>query len=50
MIGSEAEIKASKYRSNIKPQSVLGTLGAFEIRFDVTRGLVRHGRDCSGSD
>lgn len=35
IVGTEAEIREGKYRSNIKPQSVLGTLSAFEIRFDV---------------
>lgn len=35
IVGTEAEIKAGNYRSNIKPQSVLGTLSAFEIRYDV---------------
>ena len=34
IIGTQAEIEAGTYRSNIKPASVLGTLAAFEIRFD----------------
>jgi DNA excision repair protein ERCC-4 len=31
IVGTEAEIREGKYRSNIKPQSVLGTLSAFEV-------------------
>lgn len=34
IIGTRQEIEAGQYRSNIKPASVLGTLGAFEIRYD----------------
>jgi DNA excision repair protein ERCC-4 len=35
IIGTESEIREGKYRSNIKPQSVLGTLSAFEVRYEV---------------
>jgi len=35
IIGSEAEILKGDYRSNIKPQAVLGTLRAFEVRYDL---------------
>ena len=35
IIGTQAEIEAGQYRSNIKPASVLGTLAAFEIRYDI---------------
>jgi ERCC4-type nuclease len=34
VIGSRAEIEAGHYRSNITPAAVLGTLAAFEIRYD----------------
>jgi len=35
IIGTQAEIEAGQYRSNIRPASVLGTLAAFEIRYDI---------------
>jgi DNA excision repair protein ERCC-4 len=35
IIGSEAEILEGRYCSNIKPPAVMGTLHAFEIRYDV---------------
>lgn len=35
VVGSEEAILAARYRSNIKPQAVIATLGAFEIRYDV---------------
>jgi DNA excision repair protein ERCC-4 len=35
VVGSEEAILAERYRSNIKPQAVLATLGAFEVRYDV---------------
>ena len=35
VVGSEAEILAGQYHSNIKPQAVMATLGAFEARYDV---------------
>lgn len=34
IVGSEQQIMAGDYRSNIKPAAVVGTLRAFEIRFD----------------
>jgi hypothetical protein len=34
IVGTRAEIEAGDYRSNIKPQSVLHTLSAFEARYD----------------
>jgi ERCC4-type nuclease len=34
IVGTEAEILKGGYRSNIKPAAVLGTLRAFEIRYD----------------
>jgi ERCC4-type nuclease len=34
VVGTRQEIEAGAYRSNIRPASVLGTLAAFEIRFD----------------
>ena len=34
IVGSEAEILKRDYRSNIKPAAVLGTLRAFEMRYD----------------
>jgi hypothetical protein len=35
LVGSEAEILASQYHSNIKPNAVLATLYAFEVRYDL---------------
>ena len=35
VVGTEAEILRGDYRSNIKPQAVVGTLRAFEVRYDV---------------
>lgn len=35
IVGTEAAIQAGQYRSNIKPAAVLGTLRAFEVRYDV---------------
>jgi ERCC4-type nuclease len=35
IVGSEAEILAERYRSNIRPQAVMASLGAFEVRYDL---------------
>lgn len=35
VVGTEYQILEGNYRSNIKPQAVLGTLRAFEIRYDI---------------
>jgi ERCC4-type nuclease len=35
IVGSEEDILAERYRSNIRPQSVMATLGAFEVRYDL---------------
>jgi DNA excision repair protein ERCC-4 len=35
IVGTEAEILKGSYRSNIKSAAVLGTLRAFEMRYDV---------------
>jgi DNA excision repair protein ERCC-4 len=35
IVGTRQEIEAANYRSNINPQSVLHSLNAFEIRYDV---------------
>jgi DNA excision repair protein ERCC-4 len=35
VVGSEGEILAGEYHSNIKPQAVLATLCAFEVRYDL---------------
>jgi ERCC4-type nuclease len=35
VIGCEAQILKGEYHSNIAPKAVLGTLSAFEIRYDV---------------
>lgn len=35
VVGTEAEILKGDYRSNIKPAAVVGTLRAFEVRYDV---------------
>src|SRR5208282_3612482 len=35
IIGTELDIRQAKYRSNIKPQAVLATIAAFEIRYDL---------------
>jgi DNA excision repair protein ERCC-4 len=35
IVGTEAQILQGQYCSNIKPQAVMGTLGAFEARYDV---------------
>ena len=34
VIGDRADIEAAAYRSTIRPAAVLGTLAAFEIRYD----------------
>jgi ERCC4-type nuclease len=35
IVGTRQEIEAGAYRSNIRPACVLGTLAAFEVRYDV---------------
>jgi DNA excision repair protein ERCC-4 len=35
IVGVEAEIFEGDYRSNVKPEAVLGTLHAFEVRYDI---------------
>ena len=35
IIGSEEEVLAQRYRSNIRPQTLLGSLYAFEVRYDI---------------
>jgi ERCC4-type nuclease len=35
VVGAESQILKGDYHSNIKPQAVIGTLRAFEIRYDV---------------
>jgi DNA excision repair protein ERCC-4 len=35
VIGDRGDIERGAYRSNIRPAAVLGTLAAFEIRYDV---------------
>lgn len=35
LVGSEAEIQAGRYLSNITPKAVMTTLGAFEVRYDL---------------
>jgi DNA excision repair protein ERCC-4 len=35
VVGSEAEILAGQYHSNIKPTAVLATVCAFEVRYDL---------------
>ena len=35
VVGSEGEILAGEYHSNIKPQAVMATLCAFEVRYDL---------------
>jgi DNA excision repair protein ERCC-4 len=35
IIGSEAQILKGEYHSNINPRAVLGTLHAFEVRYDL---------------
>jgi DNA excision repair protein ERCC-4 len=35
VVGSEGDILAGAYHSNIKPQAVMATLCAFEVRYDV---------------
>ena len=35
IIGTREEIKAGNYRSNVKPSSVLHSLAAWEVRYDV---------------
>ena len=35
IVGTREEIEAGDYRSTIRPAAVLGTLAAFEIRYDV---------------
>jgi DNA excision repair protein ERCC-4 len=35
IVGTETQILAGQYHSNIKPQAITGTLHAFEVRYDV---------------
>jgi ERCC4-type nuclease len=35
IVGTEDDIRAARYRSRITPNSVLGSLRAFEVRYDV---------------
>ena len=35
MVGSEAEILAGQYHSNIKPAAVMASVCAFEVRYDI---------------
>ena len=35
IVGTEEEILSGRYHSNIKPQAVMATLGAFEARYDL---------------
>lgn len=35
VIGTKQEIEAGAYRSSIRPSAVIGTLNAFEVRYDV---------------
>jgi len=35
VVGSEAEILAGQYDSNIKPNAVLASVCAFEVRYDL---------------
>ena len=35
IVGTRAEIEAGQYRSKVTPRAVLGTLGAFEARYEV---------------
>jgi len=35
VIGARADIEAGTYRANIRPAAVLGSLAAWEVRFDV---------------
>ena len=41
VVGSEAEILAGKYHSNIKPNAVLASVCAFEMRYDLRSCLYR---------
>jgi DNA excision repair protein ERCC-4 len=41
VVGSEAEILAGQYHSDIKPNAVLATLCAFEVRYDLPVVLCR---------
>ena len=34
IVGTKAELLSGEYRSNIRPASVLGSLRAFEVRYD----------------
>jgi ERCC4-type nuclease len=34
VIGTETQIRAGRYLSNVKPKAVLSTLAAFEVRYD----------------
>jgi DNA excision repair protein ERCC-4 len=44
VVGSEAEILSSQYHSNIKPNAVLATAYAFEVRYDLPVVFVPTGR------
>ena len=35
IVGTEEEILSGRYHSNVKPQAVMATLGAFETRYDL---------------
>ncbi len=40
IVGTREEIEAGEYRSSIRPAAVLGTLAAFEIRYDLPAVFV----------
>lgn len=44
VVGTRAEIESGTYRSNIAPASILSTLRAIEVRFDVPGGVCRYAR------
>jgi DNA excision repair protein ERCC-4 len=35
IVGTRAEVESHRYRSNIAPKSVLSTLAAFEVRYEI---------------
>jgi ERCC4-type nuclease len=49
VVGSEAEILADQYHSNIKPQDVLATVCTFEMRYDLPVVFVPTARAGGGS-
>jgi hypothetical protein len=42
VVGTERDVLEGRYRSRITPAAVLGSLGAFEVRYDVPVVFLPH--------